>query len=271
MRSVGSCDIVKDCCSNIGERSNSLSNSKNTVRGRDKFLGKIFPTLREGNVLVVDYLNTYNIVVEFGDGNRGSVRGGDLLNGEVKNYLKPTTHGRGFLGRKPAKKDSRAITKWKSMMSRCYDEKYLETKPTYRGCEVDKDWWDFRNFSSWYSEVEFNGDDWQLDKDLVLKGNKIYCKEFCVLVPRELNILLVNPGNKIHDLPMGVTPRNTGYVAQCQVNGKQISSKTMGDPVDCFLWYKKVKEMHVKERAEFWKGKIDPRVYERLITFKVEG
>ena len=40
--------------------------------------------------------------------------------------------------------------------------------------------------------------------------------------------------------------------------------------LEAFNAYKKAKESFVKEQAEKWKGKIDPRAYEALMNYQVE-
>ena len=41
-------------------------------------------------------------------------------------------------------------------------------------------------------------------------------------------------------------------------------------PTKAFLVYKDAKEAFIKEVANKWKGKIDPRVYEALLNYQVE-
>lgn len=35
---------------------------------------------------------------------------------------------------------------WTSVLSRCFDKKYLKRKPTYLGCSVSEDWLTYSNF-----------------------------------------------------------------------------------------------------------------------------
>lgn len=37
--------------------------------------------------------------------------------------------------------------KWFSMFNRCFDEKYQEKQPTYIGCSVSEEFWNFQNFA----------------------------------------------------------------------------------------------------------------------------
>lgn len=92
---------------------------------------------------------------------------------------------------------------WRSMIRRCYGEKELLRNPTYKGCSVTKEWELLSNFKSWYDEQSPpNG--WSLDKDLLVKDNKVYCKEYCIFVEKSLNSFLTQGNQMNSNLPVGV-------------------------------------------------------------------
>lgn len=74
---------------------------------------------------------------------------------------------------------------WKSMLGRCYSDKYQDRQPTYIGCIVSEEWKIFSNFRSWMEEQDWEGK--QLDKDLLFEGNKVYSENTCVFVTRMVN------------------------------------------------------------------------------------
>lgn len=83
--------------------------------------------------------------------------------------------------------------KWKSMLERCYSEKYQIAQPTYIGCTVCDEWRYFSKFKSWLeSQGSELGRDFELDKDILNTGNKVYSPEKCVLVPMIVNRFLIN-------------------------------------------------------------------------------
>lgn len=110
--------------------------------------------------------------------------------------------------------------KWKSMLERCYSEKYQAVQPTYKGCKVCDEWLVFSNFKAWV--ISNNIEDisgYELDKDLLKAGNKTYSKENCILVPMLVNRFLVNAAyKKKSNCMLGSSfSRDRGkYAAYCQ-------------------------------------------------------
>jgi len=76
---------------------------------------------------------------------------------------------------------------WRGMMERCYSDKYKEKYPTYSNCTMSNEWKSFSNFENWFCERYIEG--FELDKDLLVFGNKHYSKETCRLIPKKLNYL----------------------------------------------------------------------------------
>lgn len=79
---------------------------------------------------------------------------------------------------------------WRNMLARCYSTKYQKKHPTYAGCSVSEEWQLFSNFEKWFSSNYVEG--WQLDKDILSPGNKVYSADTCVFVPQKLNNLLLD-------------------------------------------------------------------------------
>lgn len=242
------------------------------AKAKERYMGNVYPTKSFGDVVVIDYESSLKIKIQFEDGNTAYCRGGDLLNGEVNNPFHKTVCGVGFIGVGPHTKGRSkiALTKWHSMMTRCYSSEYHKDKPTYKDKSVDEQWHNFQEFAEWCSwQVGFS-QNWQLDKDIVQKGNKVYCPDYCVFLPNEINCTVnlqtANRGNCL----VGVTQIPSGkYRAQWQEDGRQQYSKVFTDEVDCFEFYKYNKERVVKTLADKWKDQLDPRSYHALMNFEV--
>ena len=79
------------------------------------------------------------------------------------------------------------------MLKRCYDPKYQEKEPTYKGCTVENHLLNFQHMCKWLEEnyYEIPGETMCLDKDILCKGNKIYSRNTCIFVPERINLLFV--------------------------------------------------------------------------------
>ena len=79
---------------------------------------------------------------------------------------------------------------WRDMLRRCYSTKFQERWPTYKGCSVSEEWLRFSNFKRWMECQDWEG--LQLDKDLLLAGNKVYSAETCVFVTSMVNTFTID-------------------------------------------------------------------------------
>ena len=91
---------------------------------------------------------------------------------------------------------------WKDMLKRCYSTKFQEKQPTYRGCSVTEEWLTFSVFRNWMETQDW--EDKQLDKDLLLEGNKVYSPETCVFVTRMVNMFTIDSGASRGEWLIGV-------------------------------------------------------------------
>lgn len=99
--------------------------------------------------------------------------------------------------------------RWSDMLRRCYSNKY----PSYVGCEVCDEWLVFSNFKSWMETQDWEGKD--LDKDLLIEGNKVYSPDTCVFIHPSINNFLINNGASRGLYPIGVSTANGRFKAEC--------------------------------------------------------
>lgn len=140
-------------------------------------------------------------------------------------------------------------SRWKSMLQRCYDPKFHEKNPTYSGCSVCDDWLTFSNFRAWMTEQDWRVK--ELDKDLLIPGNKVYSQETCLFVPMEINMLLNNNAAKRGKWPIGVHFHKARgkFEAQCNINGKLKHLGYFRTPEEAHQAYVEFKEDHVHQIA----------------------
>ena len=161
---------------------------------------------------------------------------------------------------------------WLNMLKRCYCLPSLKENKTYEDKYVCDAWLDFKNFNMWLKSYQFRDKGWELDKDLLVKGNKVYSPETCVFLPRRVNCILLKCDATRGDLPVGVhfdKSRLRFKATCCNEHGKQWQ-KRFDSVGEAFSAYKVEKERVVQAVAEKFKDVLDPRAYNALINYKVE-
>lgn len=255
--------------------------NKHILKGKLKYEGLTFKTKDCGDVLVLEYNGALSVDVKFVDtGYTTTTRVEDLNNGTIRDYLKPSVYGVGILDAPNQTKGSlsKKHSIWRRVLERCYDGKRHEKYQTYEQCTVSDNFRHFSYFERWCeAQVGFDSKDdkgkpFALDKDILVKGNKVYSEDTCCFVPQEINSLLTSSKAKRGLYPIGVSyeKRVSKFQANVAFEGK---NKRLGY-FDCsekaFLAYKEAKELRIKEVANKWKDQIDPRAYEALINYQVE-
>lgn len=158
---------------------------------------------------------------------------------------------------------------WAKMLMRCYDEKTLKKQPYYRGCSVCEEWHIYSNFKRWFDKNHVEG--WHLDKDILIKGNKVYSPQTCCFVPPQINSLIVNRKSCRGKYVIGVYKGKYGrFSASCSVDEKSVRIGMFDTELEAFNAYKEFKEENIKRVADEWRDKIEPCVYEALCNYKVE-
>lgn len=92
---------------------------------------------------------------------------------------------------------------WKDMLGRCYNAKCHAKHPTYIGCTVAPEWLSFSAFRAWMLAQEWEGK--ELDKDILIQGNKVYGPDACVFVPANLNLFMNDNRSVRGEWPTGVS------------------------------------------------------------------
>jgi hypothetical protein len=117
---------------------------------------------------------------------------------------------------------------WANMLGRCYSRSKAHTQPTYAGCTVDPQWHTFSVFREWLVSNHFT-QGMQLDKDLLIDGNKHYSPTTCVLLPQSINAFLTDK-QKPRELPTGIFEASGKYYAQ--VKDTELNKKVTSHRVD---------------------------------------
>jgi hypothetical protein len=81
-----------------------------------------------------------------------------------------------------------AYRMWKDMIKRVYSPKHRGG--CYDDASVCDEWLIFSNFKKWHADNSAYGD--VLDKDLLVRGNKTYAPDKCLIVTQQVNCFILN-------------------------------------------------------------------------------
>ena len=242
-------------------------------------VGKVFKSNLSGDFKVLKYNDKTNVEIQFiNTGYEAVVELGNIRNGNVKDPYSPSVCGVGVSGTKYPITVNGVKTKeyelWRDMLKRCYSDKYQKKYPTYKGCEVSDNFKSYEYFYEWCNkQIGFGMADFELDKDLLIKGNKVYSENTCVFIPAEINSLLTKCTASRGAYLIGVCWHKRDKVFMATVGKSKGKREHLGyfkTELEAFNAYKEVKESFIKEQAEKWKDKIDLRAYEALMNYQVE-
>lgn len=155
--------------------------------------------------------------------------------------------------RKQIKEDGKVVGQWyckaykcwNHILERCYSVKSLSKSPTYLGCSVCGEWLLFSNFRKWYNENAIDG--YEIDKDLLVRGNRVYSPETCVFIHKSINIFLIDYNDTKFDLLNGVTFRKDRkkFRARCcnPITGEREALGSFSNEIEAHIvWAKRKNE-----------------------------
>jgi len=150
--------------------------------------GDIYETFAFGDVEIIEYRGNREVDVRFlNTGYEMVTTKEQILRGSVKDKMAKTIYGVGYLGDgkyKATHMDRKPYLVWRSMIQRCYGG--LIDHGKYVDCNVVDEWHNFQNFAEWFCENYVDG--YELDKDIKVKGNRVYGPETCLFVTKQDNL-----------------------------------------------------------------------------------
>ena len=250
----------------------------NDVNRKD-CVGQVCKSKSSGYFKVLKYNDSGNVEIQFlNTGFETKVQLVQVKSGEIKDPYSPSVFGVGIFGTKyPSTINGRNIKEyglWVRMLERCYSDGFKKKNPTYIDCEVSENFKSYEYFYEWcYKQIGFCVGGFELDKDLLLKGNKVYSENTCIFIPAEINSLLTKREALRGEHLIGVSWCKKANAFKASVNknkGKQEHLGYFKTELEAFKAYKTAKEAFIKEQANKWKSQIDERAYEALMNYTVE-
>ena len=222
--------------------------------------GCVFNTNSGPSVTVVKIISYKNIVVKFNDdtGYQTEVNLNNLNAGRVKNPYHPNVYGMGYIGEGQYRarvnvQRTPEYGAWYLMLQRCYDPVFHSRQPTYIGVTVCPEWLNFQNFAYWYcNQPQYNWN-FELDKDVLYPGNRIYSPMTSCLIPKEIN-------NAFHQF-QGYTPCHGKFMARINDNYLGIYDT----PEEALNIYLVAKQSYLYELVNKWQYCISEEVQNAIL------
>ena len=252
----------------------SVSRDKGTRKDRTGETSKSF----EGYSLEILAYRRYEDIDVLIDGQHivKGVRYSHFKSGRMCNPYHRSVCGVGYFGiGKYKSREGGKVTEvyrvWSAMFARCYDERILSKHPNYKGCEVDERFHNFQDFGAWFEENYYvvEGERMHLDKDILIKGNRLYSPDTCVFVPQRINSLLTSSKRSRGKYPIGVSKMGKKYTSSYCNNGS-VHLGMYDTPEEAFHAYKTAKEAYIKQVADEYKDKIPKKLYDALYAYIIE-
>ena len=192
-------------------------------------INNVYTSNNYGDFRIVKYVNCGHVGVEFiNTGYMTITQSAHIIRGHVKDPLAPKVYGVGYvgIGQHAAYIDNIKTIKysvWSGMLERCYSDKLHYKHPSYIGCTVCDDWHDFQVFADWFEINYIKGYD--LDKDIKIKGNRIYSPTTCLFVTQKDNIIEASAKHYIFINPQGVKVNVYNLSEFCR--GSELKARSM--------------------------------------------
>lgn len=252
-----------------------------------EYEGKTFKTKSYGDVIVLEYVDSSKILIQFLEsGGKNFVSSGNLRKGLVRDFMARTIYGVGYFGEgkyicrvkgRTAKSDGhragcmiKEYASWESMMKRVYGNLTEQEFRIYHDVTVCEEWHNYQNYAEWcQNQAGFGLDGYHLDKDILVRGNRVYSPSSCCFVPAHINSAVTGMKHTNTTGFTGVSSVDYGFSSEITMNGTSVHLGTFSTAEKAFKVYKSIKEAYVRSLAEVYKDGISSDAYEALTKWEV--
>lgn len=155
-----------------------------------------------------------------------------------------------------------------NMYDRCYSSAYHERSPQYKDCEMCPEWLDDKNnFYDWVLENYYTIDKEQidLDKDILVKGNKIYSPDTCIFAPHSINTYFENLTRE----PVYLQKLNK-YRMDIWIEDRNVRLGYFDSEEEAKKMYIRHKEAAILAKADLLQDRIPRALYNAMVNWKIE-
>lgn len=193
---------------------------------RNNYEGERFSHKKYGEYLIVEHHNSEKAKIRFlNTGYEYYATIKHIRDREVKDRLFVNKYGLIYGGRQS---NPVAYKCWYNMIMRCSSR-----DKSYLNCEVCEEWLNFSKFNKWF-QSQYRQDGWHLDKDIRMRGNKIYSPDTCCFIPSELNTFFEK---HIKAKGYGMNRNKSKFVAYIRNQGAKIHIGTFNTEMEARMAY----------------------------------
>ncbi|WP_395598588.1 hypothetical protein AB4P95_11505 [Pseudomonas sp. A1437] len=170
--------------------------------------------------------------------------------------------------------DKRIRTIWKDINRRCKSDGDRSKKwPTYKSSTCDfedlADFADWANVQPGFHMRDGDGNSYQLDKDIIIAGNKAYSREACCFVPARINTILTSCIGARGAWPVGVSwnIRDRKFASKIRINGVRRYLGYFDDPLQAHAAWQEAKAQEIRNAVASYESSlgVDVRVVDALL------
>jgi len=152
---------------------------------------------------------------------------------------------------------------WENMSMRAVGRLH-PTQVTYRDIFICKEWLDFQNFAEWVVlQPNWDKKGWELDKDILSFGYKLYSPETCVFVPKSLNNFLNDTSSRRTGVHKGVRRSGSGFEVSIIYDGI-LERKYFADESLCVEEFLSMKKRAINYFIDTYQEMMDRRLVDVL-------
>lgn len=156
---------------------------------------------------------------------------------------------------------------YNNMHTRCTNSKYHKTSPQYKDCKICPEWQEDKNtFYEWVRQNYYTipGEQIDLDKDILAKGNKIYSPDTCIFAPHSINLLFESLTRK----PIYKRKSKT-YKMDINIDNQNITLGYFDTEEKAKKEYIKHKMSQILTKADYYKNMIPDKLYKAMTTWEI--
>ena len=227
----------------------------------EKRTGEIFITNQGYTVVITKYNNSKDCSILID----GKIEVDNISYCRIKKINNPfhkVLSGIGYFGVGEYKNtNQKSYHIWNNMISRSLENNSI----------ICEEWHNFQNFAQWYeNNWKYWMKGWRIDKDILVKGNKIYSPETCCLTPSEFTNIFKTEESKIERLSTGVRKGKSGkYTAVTRIDGVTVRFSGYSTNEEAYEKYKQVKEKQFKDKAIKYRGQITEECFNAIYNYKI--